>query len=848
MVSFSIFLFFLYKWFKDIIIEATFEGHHSFKVQKGIKFGMMLFIASEIMFVRYSRVCITVWQVLSILVNIRNNLTKNVKKAFRERSGIFLTILISNKVIHSSLNDCNNAIANDGRIQNIFYHILKPSLDMPAWHKNPYTTLIKYALNVLHTTIWEAKSGVLNMPTINEIIYNNISVAHGRRKSHTLNSNWQQSGRYYAFYNVNKETKPLNLITFTPNYRQYSTDITEERGKPVVTQVVNNEVEANNTVDTTSTQTNKTIVLYREVWDTESLRIGLKSIKSSSPGIDGQVKADISDTVLLKLQKDLKAQKYQPKPNRRIQIPKPNGGVRYLGIATTRDKIVQAALKILLERIVEPQFSSHSFGFRPNKGCHDALWHIRHIWQNVTWVISCDIEKCFDKIHHGKLIDTLEPLVDQSTLELIKKLLKAGYIDTFSLNDRTQIPAEGVPQGSILSPLLCNIYLNILDTFIEKELLPVYNFGEKRVHNKDYLRLKYVTKEEQNFIALFPELKTAVRRVKHQRMINQKVRFKDTQDPNFSRLYYARYADDFLLGYVGSKATARIIYDRVIQFLQEKLSFNCNTDKSSITHGSKKIKFLGTMIRWIPPVLNYKTEIGEEVKQVTRIAHNKPEMTAPIVDIFARMADNGFAIERKSNKKLVRATSKRAFTMFELDEIVKRYNSMISGILQYYCFVSHRSTLWKIIDIQRKSCALTIADKLKLGTANKVFYKFGRNLSIKNPVTGKEMASLSAWPKSLKSTGLFKRANKDIQIVSLIDNIENRLGTFFTKKKSATRCAIAGCQNTENLESHHLNPMVNTKRKDLSTHARVLISKKRKTVTLCRPHHMELHRRRILTQ
>lgn len=112
-----------------------------------------------------------------------------MKEAFRERSAIFLTILISNKVTHSSFNDCNKAITNDGRIQNIFYHILKPSFDMPAWHKNPYTTLIKYALNVLHTTIWEAKGGGFNMPTINGTIYNNIPVAYGRRKSHTLNSN-----------------------------------------------------------------------------------------------------------------------------------------------------------------------------------------------------------------------------------------------------------------------------------------------------------------------------------------------------------------------------------------------------------------------------------------------------------------------------------------------------------------------------------------------------------------------------------------------------------------------------------------------------------------------------------
>jgi len=95
---------------------------------------------------------------------------------------------------------------------------------------------------------------------------------------------------------------------------------------------------------------------------------------------------------------------------------------------------------------------------------------------------------------------------------------------------------------------------------------------------------------------------------------------------------------------------------------------------------------------------------------------------------------------------------------------------------------------------------------------------------------------------------LFKRTNKDLQIVSLIDNIENRRGTFFTNKKSVLKCAFEGCQKIDGLESHHINPMVNTKRKDLSPQAKVLIAKKRKTVTLCRSHHRELHRRRVLAQ
>jgi RNA-directed DNA polymerase len=208
-----------------------------------------------------------------------------------------------------------------------------------------------------------------------------------------------------------------------------------------------------------------------------------------------------------------------------------------------------------------------------------------------------DIEKYFDTIHHDILINMLKEIVDQATLELIKKLIKAGYVDIFSLNDRTVIPAEGVPQGSILSPLLSNLYLDKLDSYIEKELLLVYNFGEKRAHNEEYIRLKYLTKEEQNFIEKFPELKKAMTRVKHQRMLNEQYKSKDLEDPNFSRIYYVRYADDFLIGYIGSKASARNIYEKVVNFLQEELSLKCNLTKTSIAHASNKIKYLGTMIR-----------------------------------------------------------------------------------------------------------------------------------------------------------------------------------------------------------------------------------------------------------
>jgi len=133
-----------------------------------------------------------------------------------------------------------------------------------------------------------------------------------------------------------------------------------------------------------ATQIPQKKLLYKQVCDMAFLKLGLVRTKNKSPGVDGEVKADITDARLKKLLKDLKAQKYQPRSNKRVSIPKPDGGVRYLGIASAIDKVVQATLVNLLTPIVEPIFSDFSYGFRPKRGCHDVLYKIRHGWQNVT--------------------------------------------------------------------------------------------------------------------------------------------------------------------------------------------------------------------------------------------------------------------------------------------------------------------------------------------------------------------------------------------------------------------------------------------------------------------------------
>lgn len=645
---------------------------------------------------------------------------------------------------------------------------------------------------------------------------NSHSLVYGVRKTYRLDS--LTNIRNFSSYTEPKETIPLETEVL-------KIETTANKGTPKIT---------------------KNMILYTQIYNTDALKAGLNSVKNlKSTGVDGLVKSNFTDKDLITLQKDLRTQKYKPKANKRVAIPKPDkNGVRYLGIASTRDKVVQGTLRLLLVPILDPLFSDYSFGFRPKKGVHDVLSRIRNEWQNITWTISIDIEKYFDKIHHDKLIEKLEPYCDQPTLELIRKLIKIGYIDPHNQNDRALYAKEGVPQSSLLSPILSNLFLHTFDMFVESKLLPSWNKGEKRPINPEYYYEHKLDEADLEMVKVYPELKEVISRIKHKRWVNSKKSIKDvSHNSNFNRLYYVRYADDFLFGFVGTHKEAKLIKEEAENFLQNELSLSCNMDKSKIVHSSNKIKYLGTLISWLPKRVT-KSNTNDLFPSYKSIAHNKPLMRAPIIDLLIRAVNNGYACYRGHNKHSVRGTSNRKLKEFDADIIVNLYNSKIRGIIRFYDFVNSKSDLWKLLDVYRKSCALTLADKFKLRTASKVFSKFGKRLSIKNKL-GKEIASLSAWPESLKTNGKFHRSKVDVNFNDLITVGEAIKGSYKSLPKGAKTCQYDGCETQTNLEQHHINPQVNIKRKDLTPFMRAIIAKKRKTITLCHKHHMELHRRRI---
>ncbi|MET7543754.1 group II intron reverse transcriptase/maturase [Streptomyces sp. NPDC005507] len=187
-------------------------------------------------------------------------------------------------------------------------------------------------------------------------------------------------------------------------------------------------------------------------------------------GVDGQTAHYIESVrgvegFLSELRDDLRARTFQPLPARRRAIPKTNGKVRYLGIATIRDRVVQASLKLVLEPIFEAEFLPCSYGFRPNRRAHDAVAEVHHFAsRSYEWVVEGDIKACFDEISHSALMDRVRNRVgDKRVLALVKAFLKAGILD----EDGTLVGINaGTPQGSILSPLLSNVALSVLDEYI----------------------------------------------------------------------------------------------------------------------------------------------------------------------------------------------------------------------------------------------------------------------------------------------------------------------------------------------------------------------------------------------
>lgn len=285
--------------------------------------------------------------------------------------------------------------------------------------------------------------------------------------------------------------------------------------------------------------------------------------RGKAAGVDGETASRFEERLESKLERlrlELKRGMYQPQPVRRVMIPKANGKMRPLGIPCLRDKIVQEAIRMALEPIYEVEFHDNSYGFRPHRSAHHAVFRCQQLIRaGFGWVIEGDIKACFDEIPHKTILRNLrEKVMDNRFLGLVDRFLKAGV----QIDGTTEPTVKGVPQGGVLSPLLANVVLNKLDWFL---------------HGKG-----------------------------HHGNARQRAYYRGRSDVRF-----ARYADDWCVFITrGNKRFAALLREDIRRFLKAECGLELSMEKTRVTHVRDGFDFLGfRLVR----------EIGQSGKQVPKI-------------------------------------------------------------------------------------------------------------------------------------------------------------------------------------------------------------------------------------
>jgi group II intron reverse transcriptase/maturase len=548
-----------------------------------------------------------------------------------------------------------------------------------------------------------------------------------------------------------------------------------------------------------------------------------------TPGVTDETAEGMSLEKIDAIIEALRYERWQWLPARRTYIPKKHGKKRPLGMPVWSDKLVQEVIRLILEAYFEPQFSEHSHGFRPERGCHTALREIYYKWTGTAWFIEGDIAQCFDKLDHQTILNTLsEHIHDGRFIKLMSKLLDAGYMEDWKYN-RT---LSGVPQGGIVSPILSNILLDKLDKYVETVLLPKYTKGVRRNNNEYYRLMKQAAKQRKCGNT------RAAKQLKRQA---QKLPTQDLNDPNYRRLKYVRYADDFLLGFIGPKEEAEEIKQHIGVFLREELKLELSPTKTLLTHArSQAARFLGYEV----------TTLRENRKQTIRYQHGKKIRGRSINGRIGLRVPKDILKEKGQRYKQGQKARHRTQLIQEGDyTIIQTYQLEYRGIANYYRLAYNMHTLNKLDGIMETSLLKTLAAKHKM-TVRKTVEKYKAQLV----VNGKKYNVLQATlprqgKKPLVATWGGIPLTWDIQapINDQPQKVWNKGRSELEKRLLADLCEL--CGSTDRVQVHHQRAM-----KDLHEYpGRTkpewvvrMIAMKRKTLLRCHSCHVDIHAGRPL--
>lgn len=574
--------------------------------------------------------------------------------------------------------------------------------------------------------------------------------------------------------------------------------------------------------------------LYRNLFNEQMFYTAYQRIYAKqgnmTSGTDGKTIDQMSIQRIDNLIVSLKNETYKPHPAKRVYIPKKNGKKRPLGIPSFEDKLVQEVTRMILEAIYDGCFEYTSHGFRPNKSCHTALTHIQKSFSGTKWFVEGDIKGFFNNINHEVLIKTLkERIADERFIRLIRKFLNAGYMEDWKFHKTY----SGTPQGGLISPILANIYLDKFDKYM-KEYAKSFDIGKERRSSTEYKRLENKrsrlvakNKSEQNE-SVREQLMDDIRKVEKE-IINTPYGL--NMDETFKRLKYVRYADDFLVGVIGSKAECMQIKANIAQYMSEQLKLELSEEKTLITHAQNPAKFLGYEI-----YVRKSQALRRNRNGVLRRPFNgRIVLNVSNETVRRKLLDyDAVYIKQVKGKEIWKPKTRSYMIGMKPEDILAQYNAEIRGFYNYYSIANNISYLGNSFGFNMKySMFKTFAQKQNMTMAQMIKkLRKGKDFII-HYIDKKGQKKV----RVLYNEGFRRKTAKDYAQYDNIPNTNISPYPSLVERLKAERCELCGAEGKTVM--HHVRTLKDLKGEN--EWEQQMLKKHRKTLAVCETCNAKIH-------